>query len=164
MYRLKYISLPERRGSMQKIKIEKMSEQDIKAVAELDKKSLPESWSEKNYSISIENPNYNILVAKSGDKIVGFVSTYHAADEGYICNIAVQSSQRKCGIGTALMHKILEYSKSKNLKSLSLEVRESNMGAIKFYDKLGFTKLGIRKNFYSNPAENAVIMTLYFPK
>lgn len=147
---------------MQKIKIEKMKTQDIKNVVELDKKSLPESWSEENYKKSLENPNYNILVAKFSDKIVGFMSMYHALDEGYICNIAVDKSHRMCGIGTSLINETITYSKNQNLKFLTLEVRESNTGAIKFYEKLGFTKLGIRKNFYSNPNENAVIMTLYF--
>ncbi|MBR2579245.1 MAG: ribosomal protein S18-alanine N-acetyltransferase [Clostridia bacterium] len=147
---------------MQKIKTEKMRSSDIPYVVELDKNSLIESWNESNYKESLENPNYNILVAKSGGKIVGFISMYHASDEGYICNIAVDKSHRMCGIGTYLINEIIAYSKNKNLRFLTLEVRESNTGAIKFYEKLGFTNVGIRKNFYSNPNENAVIMTLYF--
>lgn len=147
---------------MQKIKIEKMSAQDIKSVVELDKNSLLESWNEQNYKESLENPNYCILTAKFDNKIVGFISMYCAANEGYICNIAVEKNYRKCGIGTSLMNDIITLSKGKDLKFLTLEVRESNTGAIKFYEKLGFITLGIRKNFYSNPSENAVIMTLYF--
>lgn len=149
---------------MQKIKTEKMRPSDIPYVAELDKKSLTESWSEQNYKASLENPNYIILVAKLDDKIVGFISMYSATDEGYICNIAVDKSHRMCGIGTSLINETISYSKNQNLKFLTLEVRESNTGAIKFYEKLGFTNVGIRKNFYSNPTENAVIMTLYFQK
>ena len=147
---------------MQKIKTEKMQLSDIPSVVELDKNSLLESWSEQNYKESLKNPNYNILVAKFSGKIVGFISMYHALDEGYICNIAVDKSHRMCGIGTSLINETITYSKNQNLKFLTLEVRESNMGAIRFYKKLGFTNLGIRKNFYSNPSENAVIMTLYF--
>ena len=147
---------------MQKIKIEKMQFGDIPYVAELDKQSISESWSEQNYKESLENPNYIILVAKTEDKIIGFISMYCATDEGYICNIAVEKSYRKCGIGTSLMNEIITFSKDKDLKFLTLEVRESNTNAIKFYKKLNFTNLGIRKNFYSNPAENSVIMTLYF--
>ncbi|MBR2735405.1 MAG: ribosomal protein S18-alanine N-acetyltransferase, partial [Clostridia bacterium] len=145
----------------QKIKIEKLTLNDIREVAELDKNSLLESWSEEDYKESLENPNYNILVAKFSGKIVGFISMYHALDEGYICNIAVDKSHRMCGIGTYLINETITYSKNQNLKFLTLEVRESNTGAIKFYEKLGFTNVGIRKNFYSNPTENAVIMTLY---
>lgn len=146
---------------MQKIKIEKLTFGDIPKVAEIDQNALPENWSEKNYKESLENPNYNILVAKFDNKIVGFISMYHASNEGYICNIAVEKNHRKHGIGTALISETIEYSKSKNLKFLTLEVRESNAGAIKFYEKLEFAKIGIRKNFYSKPSENAVIMTLY---
>ncbi len=149
---------------MQKIKIEKLTISDIPKVAEIDKNALPENWSEKNYNESLENPNYNILVAKLDNKIVGFISMYHASGEGYICNIAVEKSHRKRGIGTALLSEAIRYSKRKNLEFLTLEVRESNIGAVKFYEKLEFAKIGIRKNFYSNPTENAVIMTLYFQK
>ena len=147
---------------MQRIKIEKMRLFDIPRVAELDKNSLFESWSEKIYEESLKNKNYNILVAKLGSKIVGFISMYCAVDEGYICNIAVEKSHRKQGIGTSLISEIITYSQNKNLKFLTLEVRESNTETVKFYEKLGFEKLGVRKNFYLNPTENAVIMTLYF--
>lgn len=147
---------------MQRIKIEKMRLFDIPSVAELDKNSLFESWSEKIYEESLKNKNYNILVAKLGSKIVGFISMYCAVDEGYICNIAVEKSHRKQGIGTSLISEIITYSQNKNLKFLTLEVRESNTETVKFYEKLGFEKLGVRKNFYLNPTENAVIMTLYF--
>lgn len=147
---------------MQRIKIEKMRLFDIPSVAELDKNSLFESWSEKIYEESLKNKNYNILVAKLGSKIVGFISMYCAVDEGYICNIAVEKSHRKQGIGTSLISEIITYSQNKNLKFLTLEVRESNTETVKFYEKLGFDKLGVRKNFYLNPTENAVIMTLYF--
>ena len=149
---------------MQKIKIEKLTISDIPKVAEIDKNALPENWSEKNYNESLENPNYHIWVAKLDDKIVGFISMYCASGEGYICNIAVEKSHRKRGIGTALLSEAIRYSKRKNLEFLTLEVRESNIGAVKFYEKLEFAKIGIRKNFYSNPTENAVIMTLYFQK
>ena len=117
---------------MQKIKIEKMQLHDVPSVVELDRDSLPESWSEQNYKESLENPNYNILVAKLDDEIIGFISMYSATDEGYICNMAVQNSYRKCGIGTSLLSEIIKYSKNKNLEFLSLEVRESNVVAIKF--------------------------------
>lgn len=147
---------------MQRIKIEKMRLFDIPRVAELDKNSLFESWSEKIYEESLKNKSYNILVAKLGNKTVGFISMYCAVDEGYICNIAVEKSHRKQGIGTSLISEIITYSQNKNLKFLTLEVRESNIEAIKFYEKLGFEKFGIRKNFYLNPNENAIIMTLYF--
>ena len=147
---------------MQRIKIEKMRLFDIPSVAELDKNSLFESWSEKIYEESLKNKNYNILVAKLGSKIVGFISMYCAVDEGYICNIAVEKSHRKQGIGTSLISEIITYSQNKNLKFLTLEVRESSTETVKFYEKLGFDKLGVRKNFYLNPTENAVIMTLYF--
>ena len=151
-----------RRGLMRKIKIEKMQFKDIPQVMELEKQSSLECWTANGYQESLSNTNYNILVAKSEGKVVGFLSMYVVGDEGYICNIAVDSIFRNCGIGTFLAEKTIEYSKYEKLKFLSLEVRESNAVAIKFYKKLGFVNLGMRKAFYSNPTENAVIMTKYF--
>lgn len=147
---------------MQKIEIAKMELTDIPQIMALEKESGLECWAQQNYEESLKNPDYNIQVVKFEDKIIGFLSMYSASDEGYICNIAVDKAHRNYGIGTVLVEKIIEYSKQKCLKFLSLEVRESNTVAIKFYEKLGFAKLGIRKNFYSNPTEHALIMTKHF--
>ena len=129
---------------------------------EIERLSLHECWSEKNYEESLQNENYKILVAKQGTQILGFVSMYSASGEGYICNIAVNENVRNQGIGSILMQNIIDYSKTINLRFLSLEVRESNHSAIKFYEKFNFINQGARKNFYSAPIENAIIMTKFF--
>ena len=147
---------------MQKIKTDHMKFTDIVQVMELERKSGLECWSENNYKESLNNENYTIVVARAQDKIVGFLSMYVVADEGYICNIAVEKDFRHCGIGTTLAKRIIEDSVDKGLKFLSLEVRESNVVATRFYERLGFVRQGERKNFYSNPTESATIMTKYF--
>ena len=147
---------------MQKIKVATMSRSDVDEVMQIEKECPVECWNKTNYEESLKNPAYDILVAKSENEILGFVSMYAAVDEGYICNIAVRKAAQNQGIGTRLITKTMELSKAKNLKFLSLEVRESNVNAIAFYEKLGFANLGVRKNFYSNPSEHAIIMTKYF--
>lgn len=83
-------------------------------------------------------------------------------DEGYIFNVAVDGTHRNRGIGSALVETLVTYAKKNNLCFLTLEVRESNKNARSLYEKFGFIKVGERKNYYSSPAENAVLMTRFF--
>ena len=87
---------------------------------------------------------------------------YTVLDEGYVTNIGVLPDHRKKGIGKALTNQLIDYSVSQKLAFLSLEVRVSNTPAINLYTSLGFKEVGKRKNFYSNPKEDALIMTRYF--
>ena len=80
-------------------------------------------------------------------------------DEGYITNVAVASKFRRCGIAQNLLKKIIAFAQSQRLSFISLEVRVSNAAAISLYEKFGFEKVGLRRNFYTLPQENAVIMT-----
>ena len=81
--------------------------------------------------------------------------------EGYIYNIAVKFKYRRFGIGKDIVNELVNYSKNKNLKFLSLEVRKSNAPAINLYSNCGFEKVGNRKNYYTNPLEDAIIMTKF---
>ena len=83
-------------------------------------------------------------------------------DEGYLFNVAVDSRRRKQGVGTALVRELVTYCQKHSFAFLTLEVRESNLPAIRLYSSFGFVKAGERKNYYSDPAENAWLMTKYF--
>ncbi|MBQ1437954.1 MAG: ribosomal protein S18-alanine N-acetyltransferase [Ruminococcus sp.] len=83
-------------------------------------------------------------------------------DEGYIFNVAVNADFRRKGVGTALINELVTYGKKNNLCFITLEVRESNQAAISLYSDFGFIRVGERKNYYSDPAENAILMTKYF--
>ncbi len=85
-------------------------------------------------------------------------STYF---EGYICNILVHENFRNMKIATSIINKFIKYAQNYNLSFLTLEVRESNFKAINLYKNCGFKNMGIRKNFYKLPTENAIIMTYY---
>ena len=101
-------------------------------------------------------------MAKADGKTVGYGGMYTVLDEGYITNIGVMPDYRRRGIGAKLVSKLIDYSVRNSLSFLSLEVRVSNIAAIKLYDSFGFKEVGKRKNFYSNPKEDALIMTRYF--
>ncbi len=147
---------------MPKVDFSLMTFKEIPEVAKLEEKCFSSPWSEKALAESLQNESSYFVCAKSGEKVAGYAGMYHICDEGYVFNIAVDENFRKMKIGTNLLKYLIEFSKSKNLKFLSLEVRQSNIAAINLYEKLGFKNLGIRKNFYELPRENAVIMTLYF--
>ena len=84
------------------------------------------------------------------------------ADEGYILNVAVLPRYCGQGIGKALVNTVLDYAENNNLAFVTLEVRVSNAPAISLYTSLGFEKVGERKNYYSNPTENALLLTKFY--
>ena len=86
----------------------------------------------------------------------------NALGDGYITNVAVTKTARKSGVATCLLEALFEYAKTHKLNFISLEVRGSNNPAISLYNKLGFENVGTRKNFYTDPREDAIIMTKYF--
>lgn len=145
------------------IKIEDFTEQDIAEAVNIENMCFSRPWSEKLFKVSIEDSYSKFFVVRMCGVLAGFSGMYTAAQkEGYVYNIAVHPKFRNKGIGTALTLKLLEYSKANKLEFLSLEVRESNICAVLIYEKCGFKKIGIRKNFYECPVENALIMTCYF--
>ena len=146
---------------MQKVNIQAMEIKDVPEVAALEKLYFTSPWSEKALTDTLENPLSYFLCAKNDNKLIGYAGMYSVNSEGYICNILVDKDFRSKKIGTSLLNELLNYSKSKALKFLSLEVRKSNDQAIKFYKNIGFEVQGTRKNFYSFPKEDAIIMTHY---
>ena len=108
----------------------------------------------------LDNPLATYVVAVEDETVLGFAGVHIIAGEGYITNIAVRESARRRGIGKILLERIIDICRDK-CTLVTLEVRKSNAPAISLYEKLGFETLGIRKNFYEKPTEDAVIMTLY---
>lgn len=130
---------------------------DEKAIAEIEKECFLEPWSEQAVLNSANLDCVFVLFEKDG-QVVGYAGLQIVLDEGYITNIAVKKAFRRQGIATVLINELLKMLNDK-LSFISLEVRVSNSAAIKLYELLGFEKAGIRKNFYSAPKEDALIMT-----
>ncbi|MBR5233485.1 MAG: ribosomal protein S18-alanine N-acetyltransferase [Clostridia bacterium] len=135
---------------------------DIPVVAEIEKNNFSEPWSVASFTEELENELSICYVEKYLDKPVGYVCAQIIHPEAFLCTIASDNSLRRRGIGERLVNYLIDYCKFKRCESLSLEVRVSNIPAQKLYEKAGFVNLGIRKNFYSKPAEDAYIMTKYF--
>ena len=149
----------EKNNSGNFIKILPMTQKDLlyfenNLITEFD-----EFW---NYSILKQeffNDNTTYIVAKQNDEIVGFAGILAIIDEANIMNIVTKKNKRNLGIATLLLNELINISKSKNLKSITLEVNEKNTPAIKLYEKFKFEVVGVRKKYYNNTA-SAILMTL----
>lgn len=136
--------------------------EDASAIARLEKESFSEPWSEAQILCETENKDAVFLSAKSDGTVLGYISGRLILDEFYISDIAVDSGYRNQGVASALLSELIRILKDKHAYFMTLEVREGNIPARRLYEKFGFRNLGIRKNFYSFPRENACIYTLYF--
>lgn len=133
----------------------------IKEIAKLEKVCFSTPWSEQTIADSYKTGT-RFFVAQRDGKVLGYVGLSAIIDEGYITNIAVFPEYRNSGVGTALLYRLFDFAATQNLKFISLEVRSSNYSAISLYQKLGFSEEGKRKNFYSLPTEDALILTKRF--
>ena len=118
-------------------------------------------WSKQSLEEELNNETSLFLVAKEENEVIGYIGMSIVIDEGYIFNVAVRESYRNKGVATALINELVTYGKKNNFSFITLEVRESNFPAISLYSKFGFIKAGERKDYYSNPKENAILMTKY---
>ena len=116
-------------------------------------------WSYDVLEEELECDNSYVIVAKADENtIVGFAGLKVILDEADIMNIVVKKDFRHNGIGSVLLENLINYSKDLNLKTITLEVNENNLSAIRLYDKFSFDKLGIRKNYYDGKSD-AIIMS-----
>lgn len=132
---------------------------DERAVAALERECFSEPWSENAITESAEAGTLFFVFEEEGD-ILGYAGLQVVLDEGYVTNIAVTKRARKRGIGSALTERIVSAGKERALRFVSLEVRASNAVAVSLYEKFGFKAVGVRRRFYADPTEDAIIMTL----
>ncbi len=136
-----------------------MTEQDVAQIAELEKKVFSDAWTSTGiYETFCQNQAF-VAVAECDGEITGYCIIYYVMDEGEIARIAVDEKVRRQGVGRGLLDFVCECCKIKNVYRLLLDVRESNESARRFYRQYGFTVDGVRKNFYDQPKENAVLMS-----
>ncbi|WP_058306285.1 ribosomal protein S18-alanine N-acetyltransferase [Gracilibacillus massiliensis] len=144
---------------MAKVQFRKMKESDIEAVMNIDKRSFPKPWPEDIYYEELNNNNYAVyFVALVDNKIVGFCGCWMILDEAQITNIAVDPSYRGKGYGQGLFQYVINYGIAHGIRLLSLEVRVSNVAAQRMYKNFGLQPGGIRKNYYTDNQEDAIVL------
>lgn len=141
-----------------KIEILPARPEDLSAIAEIEALSNLNQWGTENYKSELGKDENLFFVAREGHKIVGFVFSRLITPAVEIFNIAVLPEFRKQGIGRKLLDAILERAVKAGCRECWLEVRESNLEARRFYEKLNFQNVGRRKNYYRFPVEDALLL------
>ena len=124
----------------------------------MEKICFPDPWSERSVSSELTNPLSLWLVALEDDKLAGYVGSQTVMGETDMMNIAVDPEFRRRGIAEKLVDALVAELKARGSHCLTLEVRASNDAAKALYGKLGFSQVGLRKNYYRNPKEDALIL------
>lgn len=135
-----------------------MCEKDLEQVSEIEKEVFSIPWSLEAFQDSLLLKHTIYLVAAEGDKVLGYCGMYHVMNEGEIVNVAVAPEFRRQQVAKKLLEFLFFESVKREIDSFFLEVRESNAPAIGLYESFGFEQVGIRKNFYEQPRENAIVM------
>ena len=141
------------------MEILEMTLEDLEIIKDILQDEFDDFW---NYNIlkkELESENTEYIVAKNKKQIVGFAGVQFILNEADITNIVTKRNNRNLGIGTQMLEKLIEISREKNMKTITLEVNENNKYAIKLYEKFKFEIVGKRKKYY-NGTENAILMTL----
>ncbi|MBP3577598.1 MAG: ribosomal protein S18-alanine N-acetyltransferase [Lachnospiraceae bacterium] len=141
------------------MQIRPMTKNDCEQVAAIEAVSFSMPWSLKAFTDTVEKDNFRYFVAEEAGEILGYCGFLFVLDEAEIPNVCVKSSARKQGVGKKMMNALIEEAKELGISILFLEVRESNAAARALYKSLGFAEDGIRKNFYEQPVEHAILMS-----
>ena len=136
-----------------------MEESDADCVARLEMNIFPDPWSEKSRLESLSQEYSICLVLEDRDQVVGYLIFYQSFGEGEILRVAVEKKNQRQGAGTCLLDALDTFCVEKGITKVMLDVRESNQKARNFYKKKGFEEDGIRRNFYTSPNEDAVLMS-----
>lgn len=141
-----------------------MDRSHIEQIAALERECFSTPWSEAMLTEALFDSQASFIVAESEDGgVLGYAGLQVVLDEGYIDNIAVEPNARRHGVADELLDVFCRFGEA-NLAFLTLEVRASNAPAIALYRKHGFEEAGRRKNYYTKPTEDAIIMTRYFKR
>ena len=135
-------------------------EEHLERIAAMEAEIFGDGWSLRSLTETLVERYADIIVALEDEKILGYLICYQAISEGNIVRIAVDAKNRRRGIAGRMIDYLKETGREKGMDTFFLEVRESNAGAIAFYESAGFAAEGIRKGFYDRPKEDAVMMWL----
>ena len=144
---------------MTDVLIREATTSDAAEIACIESVSFPTPWSEELILSEMREPLSSFFVAVTNDKVIGYYGFIHILDELHILNVAVDPTFRKCGVGNYLISHLLETARTLSARAVTLEVRESNLPAIRLYEKFGFVFSGVRPHYYTDK-ENALIYWL----
>jgi ribosomal-protein-alanine N-acetyltransferase len=145
------------RSSSEEVAIRRAKPRDLNAVVAIEAQSFPTPWSRDLLSSELGQPGSIYLVAELGGEVVGFIGLWHVMDEGHICTLAVHPDHRGKGLGELLVLAALRAAVKVGSDAVHLEYRVGNEAAARLYAKLGFERVGLRRGYYSDTGEDAVL-------
>ena len=151
-------------SSIEAVRIRPAGAGDLDAIHGIEVASFTDAWRREGFRDLILGGSAQVLVAESGNEVVGFAVTYAAADEAEIANVAVSKPARRRGIGRALVDFVIADASRAGAVVIHLEVRESNAAARGLYAARGFLEVARRPAYYRRPDEDAVVMRLDLPR
>jgi len=136
-----------------------MVAEDLDAVMSVEKDSFCTPWSRSSFEEELaKNRLARYIVALDGSEVVGYAGTWLVINEAHVTNVAVRGSRRRQGIGRLLMETLMVLARHEGMDSMTLEVRVANQAARRLYQQLGFVEAGLRKDYYSETKEDALIL------
>lgn len=138
-------------------RIRRMTVEDLLQVVKLEEETFSRPWTVKGFEEALLREE-NCFIVIEDEEVLGYCGYYKVLDEAEIMNVCIRKDCRNRGLGRTMMEALLKEAEGDGVSSMILEVRVSNASAIHLYEKLGFQSLGIRKDFYELPREDAVIM------
>ena len=143
-----------------KLELRKLELRDLNAIEVIERVSYPTPWSRSMFAGELAKPSslsLGAFDAKSGE-LVGYLVISRYVDAWHVMNVAVAPEQRRHGVARALLDRLFELTASDERRGYTLEVRVSNEGAIKLYEAMGFVARGVRRGYYTDNREDALIM------
>jgi [ribosomal protein S18]-alanine N-acetyltransferase len=140
------------------IEIRVLDLSDLDAIEVIEQQAYPTPWSRSMFASELAKPTSICLGAFEGSDLVGYIINSRYVDAWHVMNVAVHPEHQRRGIATALLEKLFERTRGDERRGYTLEVRVSNENAIRLYEKLGFDSRGIRRGYYTDNREDALIM------
>ena len=140
------------------IELKRLELRDLAEIEEIERSSYPTPWSRSMFAGELAKPSSICLGAFRGEQLTGYLIVSRYVDAWHVMNIAVRPDYRRQGIASMLMNRLFDLTSGRSRRGYTLEVRVSNTGAIKLYERLGFKPRGVRRGYYTDNREDALIM------
>lgn len=135
-----------------------VAREHLAGIARLEALCFSEPWSEKSLELLLSDAALGLVCLNDEGVPVSYVGLLTVLDEGQITNVATHPACRRKGLASTLLSALVLEARARNLKTISLEVRRSNLAAVRLYEAHGFSVVGTRRGFYKNPLEDALVM------
>jgi ribosomal-protein-alanine N-acetyltransferase len=140
------------------VNIRELELDDLRAIETIELRAYPTPWSRSMFASELAKPTSICLGAFEGDQLVGYTINSRYVDAWHVMNVAVDPERQRRGVASALIQRLFELTAGDERRGYTLEVRVSNEGAIRLYSSLGFEPRGVRRGYYTDNREDALIM------